>query len=563
MFQDADPLVVEPSSNFWVSLRYFSLTRLVIAAVLLATVLLMGSDTDLGSSNIQLFVRTAIAYAVLGAVLGYLALAQPQRFYLQLGAQVMLDVASLTLMLHASQGTHSGIAILYLLPIAGTAILSPPLFAAFFAAVCSLAVLGETVLRALSGDISSPLLIQAGLYGAAYFAIAVVMNRLAARVIAQESIARLRFFDLQSQIEINRLVVADMQDGVLILSADGYPRAMNPAAARMLHVRDGDLLLPDSWDAHPVASVMHDRFAAWRRIGPDADSFEMTVASEERADAFFGSDRLRARFASAKAAGDALGDIVVFLEDLQRVDERAQDLKLASMGRLTASIAHEIRNPLAAISHASALLEEDLRDAPQGRLLHIVQENTRRLDRIVQNILQLSRKGPVELSEVRIKNLLAQVTDEFCRDQGVAAEVLDVSLYGDPILHFNPDHLRQVLINLLQNAQRYATGRPASISVVVVPILPQIITGPDGVSQIKVSSERIEVIVQDDGEVIDEDTRRHLFEPFFTTHHRGTGLGLYLARELCLANGATLGYVPNVAEHKKGGFVVNAAGEPV
>jgi two-component system sensor histidine kinase PilS (NtrC family) len=169
----------------------------------------------------------------------------------------------------------------------------------------------------------------------------------------------------------------------------------------------------------------------------------------------------------------------------------------------------------------------------------------------------------VELSEVRIKNLLAQVTDEFCRDQGVAADVLDVSLYGDPILHFNPDHLRQVLINLLQNAQRYATGRPASISVVVVPILPQITSGPDGVSQIKVSSERIEVIVQDDGEVIDEDTRRHLFEPFFTTHHRGTGLGLYLARELCLANGATLGYVPNVAEHKKGGFVVNAAGEPV
>jgi two-component system sensor histidine kinase PilS (NtrC family) len=557
MFLAADSPVVAPSSNFWVSLRYFSLTRLVIAAVLLATVLLMGSDTDLGSSNIELFVRTAIAYAVLGAVLGYLALTQPQRFYLQLGAQVMLDVASLTLMLHASQGTHSGIAILYLLPIAGTAILSPPLFAAFFAAVCSLAVLGETVLRALNGDISSPLLIQAGLYGAAYFAIALVMNRLAARVIAQESIARLRL------IEINRLVVADMQDGVLILSADGYPRAMNPAAARLLHVRDGDLLLADSWDDHPVAKVMHDRFAAWRRIGSDADSFEMVVTSDERADAFFGSDRLRARFASVMAEGDTFGDIVVFLEDLQRVDERAQDLKLASMGRLTASIAHEIRNPLAAISHASALLEEDLRDAPQGRLLHIVQENTRRLDRIVQNILQLSRKGPVELSEVRIKGVLDQVTEEFCRDQGVNPEVLDVSLYGDPILHFNPDHLRQVLINLLQNSLRYASGRPASISVVVVPILPQIITGPDGVSQIRGSNERIEVIVQDDGEVIDDDTRRHLFEPFFTTHHRGTGLGLYLARELCLANGATLGYVPNVAEHKKGGFVVNAAGEPV
>jgi two-component system sensor histidine kinase PilS (NtrC family) len=308
---------------------------------------------------------------------------------------------------------------------------------------------------------------------------------------------------------------------------------------------------------------MHDRFQAWCETGADADSFEMVVTSDERGDVFFGSDRLRARFAAADLESGAVGDIVVFLEDLQRVDERAQDLKLASMGRLTASIAHEIRNPLAAISHASALLEEDLRGSPQERLLNIIQENTRRLDRIVQNILQLSKKGSAELSRVPIKQLLYEVLVEFRRDQGLDEDLFDVSLYGEPVLNFNPDHLRQVLINLLQNAQRYASGRPRCISVVVVPILPQIVTAADGQNQIKGSSERIELIVQDDGEAIDDDTRRHLFEPFFTTHHRGTGLGLYLARELCLANGATLGYVPNVSEDKKGGFVVNAAGETV
>jgi two-component system sensor histidine kinase PilS (NtrC family) len=566
MAKVADQIRSEPSSTFWVSLRYFSLTRLVIAAVLLGAVLMFGNDTDFGSSDISLFVRTAIAYAVLGTVLGYLALARPQRFYLQLGAQLLLDVFALTLLLHASEGTRSGIALLYLLPIAGTAILSPPLFAVFFAAVCALAVLIETVLRGLSSEVSSPLLVQAGVYGIAYFAIAIVMNRLAAGLIAQEQISSRRFRDLQSQIEINRLVVADMQDGVLILSGDGYPRALNPAAMRMLHLRDANAIHDEAWEINPVAGILLERFNTWRRIGADADSFEMMIGNEERADGFYGNDRVRARFV---AASDDINeteqsrDFVVFLEDLQRVDERAQDLKLASMGRLVASIAHEIRNPLAAISHANALLREDLAGTPQARLLDIVQENTRRLDRIVQNILQLARKGSGEPQLVHIKELLVDVTSELEREKQVEPGVLDVSLYGDPILQFNPDHLRQVLVNLLQNALRYASGKPGSISVVVVPILPQIITGADGQGLAKSSTERIEVIVQDDGEAIDDDTRRHLFEPFFTTHHRGTGLGLYLARELCLANGATLGFVPNANEKKKGGFVVNAAGGTV
>ncbi len=559
----ADRLANEPSATFWVSLRYFSLTRLVIAAVLLGAVLLFGSDTDFGSSDIDLFVRTAVAYAVLGTLFGYLALARPQRFYLQLGAQLVLDVAALTLLLHASEGARSGIALLYLLPIAGTAILSPPLFAAFFAAVCAIAVLIETVLRGLSGEVSSPALVQAGVYGIAYFAIAIVMNRLAAGVIAQEQISIRRFRDLQSQIEINRLVVADMQDGVLILSGDGFPRSLNPAAMRMLHLRDVNGIQDEAWDANPVAQVLLERFDTWRRVGAAADSFEMTVGSAERADAIYGSDRVRARFVAASEENDENQDTVVFLEDLQRVDERAQDLKLASMGRLVASIAHEIRNPLAAISHANALLKEDLQDTAQGRLLDIVQENTRRLDRIVQNILQLARRGGGEPQQVRIKGLLDEVISELERDGQVEPGVLDVSLFGDPALQFNPDHLRQVLVNLLQNALRYASGKPGSISVVVVPILPQIVTGADGNALTKSSTERMEVIVQDDGEVIDDDTRRHLFEPFFTTHHRGTGLGLYLARELCLANGATLGFVPNANEKKKGSFVVNAAGGTV
>jgi two-component system sensor histidine kinase PilS (NtrC family) len=231
------------------------------------------------------------------------------------------------------------------------------------------------------------------------------------------------------------------------------------------------------------------------------------------------------------------------------------------MGRLTASIAHEIRNPLAAISHASALLAEAMTQGPDMRLLKIVQDNTRRLDRIVENILQLSRRGPVQADQIDLPDFLAEVLEEFCRDHGYAASAVDVSIYARPVLYFNRDHLRQVVINLLQNAARHASGSEASISVVVVPVVPTDSRSSKSRSALPPRDvERIELIVQDDGTGIDAETRRHLFEPFFTTHHRGTGLGLYLARELCLANGGTLGYVPNADLSKKGGFVINAAG---
>jgi len=550
----------QPSSTFWVSLRYFSLTRLVIAAVLLGAVLIFGTATDFGASDFSLFLRTAIVYAVLGTLLAYFALSRQQGFYFQLGAQLVLDVVALTVMLHASEGTRSGIAVLFLLPIAGTAILTPPLFAAFFAAVCALAILAETVLRSVTtAEISSPITIQAGVYGIAYFTLAMVMNRLAARVIAQERIAKARFEDLQSQIEINRLVVADMQDGVLILSGDGHPRALNPAAARLLRVADPDALISEAWDSHPVAQQILEHFATWRRLGAAAQTFEVSVATDI-GDASIGSDRLRGRFAAPNMESGNSADFVVFLEDLQRVDELAQQLKLASMGRLTASIAHEIRNPLAAISHASSLLAEGSQIDADRRLLHIINENTRRLDRIVQNILQLSRRGPANVDEVDVRRLVNEILEEFHREHAKDGPIVEVSIYGSPMLSFNEEHLRQVLVNLLQNAFRYASKAPGSISIVVVPVLPLLGNAADGSGHVQRATERIELIVQDDGAGIDAKTRQHLFEPFFTTHHRGTGLGLYLARELCLANGATLGYVPNIDESKKGGFVVNAAG---
>ncbi len=582
----------DPGASFWTSLRYFCVTRLVIAAVLLGASLYGGERVAVGMQDPALFARTAVTYAVLAATFGYLAATRQQHFYLQLGAQLLIDVAGLTLLMSASGGTRSGLALLMLLPIAGSAILSPALLAIAFAALCSLAILAETVWRELRYDEPSSNLILAGLFGAASFAIAIVMNRLAARLIVQERIARQRGYDLRAQIEINRLVVADMQDGVLILAADGTPRAANPAALRMLGLDDARALVLDGWRGHVGGTAISRQFVAWRSsAGTIGGSFELTApASGGRdgggdpgdADAEDGTGRrLRVRFVAPEGDALASGRYVVFLEDLLRVEQRAQQLKLAAMGRLTASIAHEIRNPLAAIAHAGALLEEETgeqlglpfgsRDmAGAQRMVTIVRENAQRLNRIVEEILQLSRRAPVNVEPIPLDPWLAQLVDEFCRTQGCARSTVDLVMKARPTILFNSEHLRQVLVNLLSNAVRYSSGREASVAVVVNVLanaralnatalaldVAGLERGDDGQPLI----ERIELVVQDDGPGIDKATRGNLFEPFFTTHHRGTGLGLYLARELCLANDATLDYSIHAGGTRRGGFVIRAGG---
>ena len=422
--------------------------------MLLGASLYGGERISVGTQDPALFARTAVTYAVLAATFGYLAATRQRHFYLQLGAQLLMDVVGLTLLMSASGGTRSGLALLMLLPIAGSAILSPASLAIAFAALCSLATLGETIWREIRYDEPSSNLVLAGLFGVASFAIAIVMNRLAARLIVQERIARQRGYDLRAQIEINRLVVADMQDGVLILAADGTPRAANPAALRMLGLDDARALVLDGWRGHVGGTAISRQFVAWRSSsGTIGGSFDLTGGGDRRAttatDAATSTRasedgtgrRLRVRFVAPEGDALASGRYVVFLEDLLRVEQRAQQLKLAAMGRLTASIAHEIRNPLAAIAHAGALLEEETgeqlglpfgaRDmAGAQRMVTIVRENAQRLNRIVEEILQLSRRAPVNVESIALEPWLAEMVEEFCRTQGCARSTIVAGAAG-------------------------------------------------------------------------------------------------------------------------------------
>jgi two-component system sensor histidine kinase PilS (NtrC family) len=240
---------------------------------------------------------------------------------------------------------------------------------------------------------------------------------------------------------------------------------------------------------------------------------------------------------------------IIFLQDVSEIENQAQQLKLASMGRLTASIAHEVRNPLSAISYAAALMGEETSNPAQTRLVNIVGENVTRLNRMIEDILKLSRKaqshgGPVSLSE-----LFAEVLEEFRDTHALRDSVIHLGKMNQYRVRFDPLHLREVIINLLSNAVRYASGRSGSIRLHLV-------------SEV---ATRLELHVQDDGPAITPEVRAHLFEPFYTTSSKGTGLGLYLARELCLNNGAMLDYEyradasGNGFDEPKGRFVITFA----
>jgi two-component system sensor histidine kinase PilS (NtrC family) len=216
----------------------------------------------------------------------------------------------------------------------------------------------------------------------------------------------------------------------------------------------------------------------------------------------------------------------VFIEDVTRLREQAQQLKLAALGRLTANIAHEIRNPLSAISHAAELLEEGQRVADRVRLTRIIRDNTSRLERLVSDVLQLNRRDRVEAERIHLNRWLKDFLEEFARNESVAAGRLALEVRREALVRFDRGHLHQVLWNLMRNAVRHAKGGEGRVRVAV-----------------GVLANQVELNVIDDGDGVPQTVQGQLFEPFFTTYSAGTGLGLYLARELCAANGATLEYV--------------------
>jgi two-component system sensor histidine kinase PilS (NtrC family) len=376
----------------------------------------------------------------------------------------------------------------------------------FYASLASVSVLLEQGSRLLDGSADLSDLTYTGIICVGFFGTAATAHLLSRRVVASELLAEKRGNELAVQLRINEQVIRDMQDGVLVVDGDGRVRQHNRQAEALCQVGGELNQLSD------FCGDLAQRYPQWRAWAREVETV-VTLPG--------GNRPLHVRYVPAGVGEDSL----IYLADTGRLQAQAQQLKLAALGRLTANMAHEIRNPLAAISHAGELMQDEQDPVLQTRLLRIIGENTQRLNRLVTDVLELGRRDKTQIETIRLQSFLESFAEELAVADVAAAKVLSVECPPAATLLFDRGHLSRLLSNLVGNAVRYCSGAPGSVRVRV---------------EMPASGNAVELHVEDDGPGIEASARIQVFEPFFTTRSTGTGLGLYIARELCEANGATL-----------------------
>jgi two-component system sensor histidine kinase PilS (NtrC family) len=493
----------------WKTLHYFNVYRLCIAAMLFASSLFYPSPLSIltpepGSPHLGVtgfyLLATAVSLMVIRTY--------RQRFNRQLSLHVLVDVLVLTALIHSCGGLRSGLGTLMLVTLAGAGLVGQGRLVVFYAAMATLAVLLEQSYRAMSMNFEMVDFFQAGLFSMGFFGVAISARLLARKVIANEDLARKRGVDLNNQTLISQRVIEEMQDGVLLLNRNGWVKQHNPRAEQLLGLGNaGERSLAD------YSTELARGFSGWCEHPSDDPVSVRAPAS---------GMQLSARFVSTESSER---DVLVFLEDMGQLQVQARQLKLAALGRLTANIAHEIRNPLSAINHAGELLQEEKLGPTNERLLRIVLDNTQRVERIVSDVLELGRRDRIHGALIDLRQTLPVLVDEYAIKENLASGVVSFDFSGLATFFFDRSHLHQVMWNLLGNALRHSQQLPGSLRIRV---------------HDDARSGWVRLHVIDDGPGVEEDHREQIFEPFFTTHSRGTGLGLYIARELCEANGARM-----------------------
>jgi two-component system sensor histidine kinase PilS (NtrC family) len=512
------PLIARADETTWRTLAVFCGYRVILSVVLGIAYLLLNQVFQLGHLAPNVMVPTGLAYFVASLMLLIPARFREPNLTVQVTTGVVIDVAAIVILMYASGGVKSGLGVMLLVSLAAAGLITRGRLVYFHAALAALAVLCEQMFQIWRNDAAPNDFVQAGITSVAFFATAGLASALARYARTSELIAEERQVDLANLSQINELVIRDMQDGILVIDAQGQIRQTNPRALQLLGP------LPQGrWPALGEYAPEVARLLETWRAG--SESTYMQLRSPRSA------GDLQVHFVPIGSGNPA--PTVVFVEDVGRVRQQAQQMKLVALGRLTASIAHEIRNPLSSIGHAADLLDEDLGQREgEKRLLEIIRSNVFRLDRIVQEVLYLNRRDRAHPEAIEPRVYLQNFANEFYATDKVPAGVIDVEVRTTQRLWFDRQHLDQILWNLVRNAWRHGNKQPGSVRFVVWPA-----PAPG----------RLLIDVHDNGPGVTRENQAHLFEPFFTTDAQGTGLGLYIARELAEGNGARIEYVENPA----------------
>ena len=490
--------------------QIYSIYRLGLSLVLLFSFFSRLPTSLLGVIDPSLFLQLCIIYAVLNiGILVVPLLGQgngiSNRHYL---VTLFIDIVLLVMISYTSGGVRSGMAHLLVIPIAAGSMMYNIRISTFFAAIATIATGYSEVYLYLSIPNFPDDYFQAGLLGVLLFLVALTLQYLSSKIRQKEMINLRQAANIQSLMAINQKIIERMQTGIIVVDENADVLNCNSSAKRLLGFQEDSPALP---------AVLRSQLDNWRRNHFwQEEPFRIAGNAPE----------LQASFAFLNAEADPTS--LIFLEDNTQMSSRAQHLKLMSLGRLTASIAHEIRNPLGAISHACQLLEESpLATGEENRLLSIINTHTSRVNLIIKNILELSRNQQ-ELPEALLLNpWVENFHSRFCNSYKEDID-FEVEFQVDPgAIQFIPGQLEQLLTNLCDNGLRYSfltTGRRFVRAEI----------------KIDEASGQPCIDIIDAGPGVPDDEIDQIFEPFFTTEINGTGLGLFICKEICEANQARL-----------------------
>lgn len=509
---------IDSEIQVWKPLALLNLYRLLISGLFSGLFYSGFLLPPLASHNPVLFYSVSLLYFAAAIVFILLIGNRWPRFNIQVYGQIIIDIVAITLLMHASGSISSGLGVLLIVTVAGGSIVMGGRHPLMFAALATLAVLAEQFYAQFTGSGQQNNYTQAGILGVALFVTALAVHGFAHRIRESEALAQRRGLDLANMSQLTEHIIQRMQTGIIVIDNDDYIRLINESAWHMLG-------RPSATYHSRLADLSPDLAQQTRRWRNDpASEIEMIQPSAEH-------PRVMPRF--ARLGQENVTGTLVFLEDATALARQAQQLQLAALGRLTASIAHEIRNPLGAISHAGQLLNESPQlDEHDRRLTGIIDDQSRRMNTIVENIMQLSRRDHSTPRLIELNTFLHKFVEEFLAGLRMQREIIGISVEPAQLrARFDPSHLDQILTNLCQNAIRYSEDYPGFPKVEIRAALTE-------------DSGRPFIDIIDHGPGIGSGVAEHIFEPFYTTATTGTGLGLYISRELAEANQAHLNYEP-------------------
>jgi two-component system sensor histidine kinase PilS (NtrC family) len=494
--------------SFWRSLKQLNAFRSFMAVFLTASALYSTRLPILELGPARPLALLGLLY--LGAAALFLSLLRARRidFGRQLQAQLLTDTAVIATFMHYGGGNATALGLILTVPMAAAGLHPQTRIMFSLPALASLAMLVEQSLAVLGqGDAASGYL-RAALMSIGFFTVAGLSHILAKGALGAAQVASEKSREAADLARINAKVIQDLPNGILVLSGDGRVVQYNQQAERLA----GCSLSGNSELATCQAALAQ----VWRAWVEDEGAGVAVLPA--------GEDGRRLRYRLIELGPDRHEGAVVIIEDMSELEHEATQMKLAALGRLTANLAHEIRNPLSAINHAAQLLGEDAGgDGATTRLTRIIEDNVSRLNFLVEDVLSLSRRDRQDREAIRLADFLADFVNQFQLTEAVAPGIIRVEVAAEATVGFDRMHLHQILWNLCRNACRHSSGAPGSVVLSVEP-----------------AGDTVQIELYNDGPAIVAEMRKRLFEPFFTTGKTGTGLGLYIALELAEANGGQL-----------------------